>query len=189
MQRKRKVPTEGAEADYGTSPGVLPPHLSHASSSEVLEELDPVRVAEIRALAPVRHGALAEVPEGEVDAPFQLPRDQVFEKTLVLQDEVVLAVHETGKPVRAYKLPERRAVWIGRDPSRNTLVFSDPTLSGQHLRLVLGVDGTVDLVDSDSTNGTYVRDRKVKNCRLQPGERFRAGLIEFELKVLHRSPA
>ncbi len=187
-QRKRREPEGGTEADYGTSPGVHPTNPAAEASSEVWEELDPVRIAEIKSLAPVRNGGLLEVPPKQLDAPFDLPRDQVFEKTLVLQDEVVLAVHEPGQSVKVYKLPERRAVWIGRDPARNTLAFSDPTLSGQHLRLVLCGDGAVELVDSDSTNGTFVRDRKIRSGRLKSGAQFRAGLLEFELRLLHRSP-
>lgn len=188
--RRRSALDRPVEEDYGTSPGVALEGSAEGREKGLgfLEELDPVRIAEVRNQPPVRPGGLVEASPREAEGRVNLPRDQVFERTLVLQEEMGLTVLEPGREARIFRLPERRAVWIGRDASRNTLAFSDPTLSGQHLRLFLDSDGSVLLIDSDSTNGTFVRDRRVKSCRLRAGDRFRAGLVEFELKLLHRSP-
>jgi len=98
----------------------------------------------------------------------------------------VLTVREPGREPRAYRLPPDRAVDIGRDATLNTLAFLDPTMSTQHLRVALD-DEEVYLVDLGSTNGVLVGERRVDAVRLHPGDRFRAGMIEFELGLHHAS--
>ncbi len=57
----------------------------------------------------------------------------------------------------------------------------DPQASRQHARLEWGVDGLV-LVDTDSTNGTYVDGRRITRMRLRGGERIQIGQTTF---VIH----
>jgi pSer/pThr/pTyr-binding forkhead associated (FHA) protein len=84
-------------------------------------------------------------------------------------------------------VPPGRAIDVGRDSKRNTLAFHDPTMSVQHLRLALD-EGEAFLLDLGSTNGVLHNGRRVHSTRIEPGDRFRAGMIEFEL-VLHRASA
>ncbi len=59
-------------------------------------------------------------------------------------------------------------------------------MSSQHFRVVLD-EGVAYLVDLGSTNGVYLREERVRSARLRPGDRFRAGLLEFELTVRQQS--
>jgi pSer/pThr/pTyr-binding forkhead associated (FHA) protein len=99
----------------------------------------------------------------------------------------VLKVREPGQEARTFRVPPGRAVDVGRDAKRNTLSFHDPTMSVQHLRLVVD-EGEAFLLDLGSTNGVLHEGRRVESARLEPGDRFRAGMIDFEL-VLHRASA
>ena len=72
------------------------------------------------------------------------------------------------------------------DAGSNTLSFQDPTMSTQHLRVTLDED-EIFLVDLGSTNGVLLGERRVDAVRLHPGDRFRAGMIEFEIGLHHAS--
>ncbi|MGH7336316.1 MAG: FHA domain-containing protein, partial [Myxococcota bacterium] len=130
-------------------------------------------------------GGLMEVSLDDTAAFQRLPFSESIERTLVITEEVVLKVREPGHEARTFRVPPRGAVDVGRDSKRNTLSFHDPTMSVQHFRLALD-DGEVFLVDLGSTNGVLRNERPVASARLEPGDRFRAGMIEFEL-ILHRA--
>jgi hypothetical protein len=186
---RRRAPARGAEDrqwDAGTQPGVIEPeppplHASERQPSPV-DEIDLVR---LRALPQVAAGVLFEVSLDDTAAFQSLPFSESIERTLVLNEEVVLSVREPGQEMCSYRIPPDRAVDIGREAKSNTLAFHDPTMSMQHLRLALD-EGEVLMLDLGSTNGVLLQGRRVQSARLQPGDRFRAGMIEFEL-ALHRA--
>jgi len=64
------------------------------------------------------------------------------------------------------------------------LHLDDRGVSRQHARLVIGADGTADLVDLDSTNGTFVNGGRVTCDSLHVGDRIRVGL-EAVLELSH----
>jgi hypothetical protein len=172
----------GEELDAGTKPGVVvaesAPHP--VASADVAEPVDEISMARLQGRPQVPPGGLAEAPPADAAAMQRLPFSEAIERTLVLTEEVVLTVREPGRPARDYRLPLGRAVDIGRDAQRNTLAFHDATMSSRHLRLALE-DGAVLLADLGSTNGVLVQERRVASARLLPGDRFRAGMVEFEI--------
>ncbi len=169
----------------GTSspPATAPPAVRPFPAPQPLNE---VQIARIRLRSAVRPQGLLEISLDETAEFQRLPFSESIERTLVLTAEVVLTVREPGMGPRAYRLPPDRAVDIGRDATLNTLAFQDPTMSTQHLRVALE-DDEVYLVDLGSTNGVLVGERRVDAVHLHPGDRFRAGMIEFELGLHHAS--
>jgi pSer/pThr/pTyr-binding forkhead associated (FHA) protein len=49
-------------------------------------------------------------------------------------------------------------------------------VSRVHCRLTAGARG-LEIVDLDSTNGTYINDRPIKRAHLRPGDRLRIGRV------------
>lgn len=81
---------------------------------------------------------------------------------------------------------------IGRNPDHGVCINHE-SISRSHCQLLLDSQGALHLRDLGSTNGTYVRDRKVKNCELFPGDTFQVGAvtfrIEYESDTDHGRPA
>lgn len=175
----------GSGTSPGTAPGTVPPVASGASFSAP-QPIDEVQIARVRLRPAVRPQGLMEISLDETAEFQRLPFSESIERTLVLTAEVVLTVREPGREPRSFRLPPDKAVDIGRDATLNTLAFQDPTMSTQHLRVVLDND-EVYLVDLGSTNGVLVGERRVDAVHLHPGDRFRAGMIEFELGLHHAS--
>ncbi len=77
-----------------------------------------------------------------------------------------------GKPIPIVG----QSVYIGRDPARAQIVFSDPTVSRLHARIVEESDGVFLLYDEGSSSGTYVNEMPLAHepVRLSSGD-----LIEF----------
>ncbi len=59
------------------------------------------------------------------------------------------------------------------------LVLQDPSLSALHCRFRITDDGVV-VTDLGSTNGTFVNDMSILQCRLKHGDRIRVGLTLLE---------
>jgi pSer/pThr/pTyr-binding forkhead associated (FHA) protein len=54
-----------------------------------------------------------------------------------------------------------------------------PLVSRFHCRFQIDEAGHLEVVDLDSTNGTYVNDRKVRQAALAAGDRLRVGRLEL----------
>lgn len=70
---------------------------------------------------------------------------------------------------------------IGRTAGA-TFVVDAPLISRVHCRLTVGDDGSVDVVDLDSTNGTWINGEQVHAAPLREGNVLRVGRIEFVLE-------
>ena len=68
---------------------------------------------------------------------------------------------------------------IGRDPAGDCLV-DDPTVSGHHCDIQVSDDGVL-VKDVNSTNGTFIAGRRVKEATLSPGQSLQLGLVEIGL--------
>ncbi|HEX7899358.1 MAG TPA: GGDEF domain-containing protein [Planctomycetota bacterium] len=93
---------------------------------------------------------------------------------------------QTGYLVRIYPvvvgegvltLP-REGLDIGRDADCG-LVLVDADVSRRHARIDLRSGGYV-IRDLDSTNGTYINNRKQREAALQPGDHVRLGKVIFK---------
>lgn len=57
-----------------------------------------------------------------------------------------------------------------------------PLVSRLHCRVEVGDDGAVEVVDLESTNGTWVDGARVERAALRPGSILRVGRVEFALE-------
>jgi pSer/pThr/pTyr-binding forkhead associated (FHA) protein len=69
---------------------------------------------------------------------------------------------------------------IGR-ASRADFILDVPLVSRLHCRLTV-TDDNLEVVDLESTNGTFVNDERVQNARLAHGDRLRIGRVELTVE-------
>ncbi len=69
---------------------------------------------------------------------------------------------------------------LGRAP-RADFVVDAALVSRLHCRLTAG-DSGVEVVDLDSTNGTYINDQRIRNGTLSSGDRLRVGRVEISIE-------
>jgi pSer/pThr/pTyr-binding forkhead associated (FHA) protein len=81
-----------------------------------------------------------------------------------------------GEPVTFRILPGG-AKTIGRAP-RADFVVDVAMVSRIHCRLTASA-GSLEVEDLDSTNGTFVNERRVRTAALVPGDRLRLGRLEL----------
>jgi pSer/pThr/pTyr-binding forkhead associated (FHA) protein len=67
---------------------------------------------------------------------------------------------------------------IGRAPAADFVVDA-PLISRLHCRVVVSGAGLLEVEDLDSTNGTWVNDRRVTRSVLVAGDRLRVGRVEL----------
>ena len=79
-----------------------------------------------------------------------------------------------------FRLPAGAIKTMGRAP-RADFVVDAALVSRLHCRLT-ATDGGVDVVDLDSTNGTYINDQRVKSGCIKSGDRLRVGRVEFSVE-------
>jgi pSer/pThr/pTyr-binding forkhead associated (FHA) protein len=63
----------------------------------------------------------------------------------------------------------------------NDIVMDNLAVSGEHAVLVLHADG-VEILDLNSTNGTYVNGKAVVACRVQPDDLIEIGRYKIRLR-------
>ncbi len=151
----------------------------------------------VNSTAVARRAVPTEAPASAAQAATPTPSDEsvldpaVFakrplpfnlEQTMVLDEQAVLEIKQRGKPPRTYTLPEIEVFAVGRAPGVNTLQLDDPTISGQHFKVV-PKDGDFYVVDLGATNGTQVNHERVKVRKLHPGDVISVGQVEFEFKM------
>lgn len=80
-----------------------------------------------------------------------------------------------------------RKIRIGRDAACD-VVLSDRSVSRKHADLMIDSSGSMELLDLDSSSGTYlVRDGKedsIARAKLKAGDVIRFGEVEFTLDAL-----
>lgn len=69
---------------------------------------------------------------------------------------------------------------VGR-ATRADFIVDAGLVSRLHCRLEAGNE-SLDVVDLDSTNGTFVNGKRVKHARLTPGDRLRIGRTELTVE-------
>jgi pSer/pThr/pTyr-binding forkhead associated (FHA) protein len=70
---------------------------------------------------------------------------------------------------------------VGRAP-RADFVVDAALVSRLHCRLT-ATGEALDVVDLDSTNGTYINDQRVKSGCIKSGDRLRVGRVEFRVDL------
>ena len=79
-----------------------------------------------------------------------------------------------------FRLPAGAIKTMGRAP-RADFVLDAALVSRLHCRLT-ATDQAVDVVDLDSTNGTYINDQRVKTGCVRNGDRLRVGRVELKIE-------
>jgi pSer/pThr/pTyr-binding forkhead associated (FHA) protein len=69
---------------------------------------------------------------------------------------------------------------LGR-ATRADFILDAPLVSRVHCRFTAGPAGMLEVQDLDSTNGTFVNGKRVKNSPLSPGDCVRVGRVEIEI--------
>jgi pSer/pThr/pTyr-binding forkhead associated (FHA) protein len=69
---------------------------------------------------------------------------------------------------------------LGRAP-RADFVVEAALVSRLHCRLTAS-DTAIDVVDLDSTNGTYINDQRIRNGTLATGDRLKIGRVEMTIE-------
>jgi hypothetical protein len=72
---------------------------------------------------------------------------------------------------------------IGRS-SENHLVIKVPGISSRHCSISKLPDGSFLVEDLDSTNGTFLRGRRIKQALLQPGDELSLANYPLEVKMV-----
>jgi hypothetical protein len=73
---------------------------------------------------------------------------------------------------------------IGRN-IQNNLVIKLPNVSSRHCSITLLEDNTYLIEDFDSTNGTFVNGKRVKQILLNPDDLIELGGFELDLKLVN----
>jgi pSer/pThr/pTyr-binding forkhead associated (FHA) protein len=77
---------------------------------------------------------------------------------------------------------------IGRASGADFCVDA-PLVSRLHCRLSVAEDGSVRVVDLDSTNGTWIDGERISESTLAEGHHLRVGRVEFVLERHETDPA
>lgn len=68
-----------------------------------------------------------------------------------------------------------RGIVVGREPNRCDVLLDSDMVSRQHAKIVPAGGGHVELIDLDSSNGTFVNGRRTASARLSDGDRISFG--------------
>lgn len=79
-----------------------------------------------------------------------------------------------------FRIPQGAVRTIGR-AQRADIILDVALVSRLHCRLEAGAN-TVAVVDLESTNGTFVNDKRVDRAMLTAGDRLRVGRVELTVE-------
>ena len=85
---------------------------------------------------------------------------------------------DTGKPEKTFRLLPGSIRTVGRATGADFIVDA-PLVSRVHCRLIVAPDGTLEVRDLESTNGTFVNGERIEKARLKSGDRLGVGRIEL----------
>lgn len=84
-----------------------------------------------------------------------------------------------------FRIVAGTAKTLGRATGADFIVDA-PMVSRIHCRLIAGAD-SLEIEDLDSTNGTFVNDRRVARAVLNAGDRLRIGRLELTVEHAARA--
>jgi pSer/pThr/pTyr-binding forkhead associated (FHA) protein len=87
---------------------------------------------------------------------------------------------DVNHPV-AFRLVPGAVKTIGRVGAAD-FCLDVPLVSRLHCRVEVGAEGDVEIVDLESTNGTWIDGVRVARAPLRPGSVMRVGRVEFALE-------
>jgi pSer/pThr/pTyr-binding forkhead associated (FHA) protein len=90
----------------------------------------------------------------------------------------ILRTMDAGKPEKTFRLLPGSIRTVGRATGADFIVDA-PLVSRVHCRLTVAPDGTLEVRDLESTNGTFVNGERIEKARLTSGDRLGVGRIEL----------
>jgi pSer/pThr/pTyr-binding forkhead associated (FHA) protein len=90
----------------------------------------------------------------------------------------VLRVAAEGLPEKIFRILPGNVRTLGRSSGADFIVDA-ALVSRVHCRLTALQDGGLELVDLESTNGTFVNGERVARARLASGDRLQIGRLEL----------
>jgi pSer/pThr/pTyr-binding forkhead associated (FHA) protein len=84
-------------------------------------------------------------------------------------------------PPVTIRLPSGSERTVGR-ANRSDFILDAAMVSRIHCRLTADAKGDLTVEDLDSTNGTFVNDRRVSRAALSAGDRLRVGRVELSVE-------
>jgi len=107
--------------------------------------------------------------------------EEMLSKTFVLMETPMLVVRKGKNLGQTFSLNRAFPVSIGRSRV-NEIRLDDITISGQHSRII-PENGRHVLYDLNSTNGTFLNEKKVTRAILKEGDTIRVGETHFLYKI------
>jgi hypothetical protein len=114
---------------------------------------------------------------------LHLPED-TLDKTITLREQPVLMVTRGPGQGQRYELNQVSATSLGRARA-NDVVLPDVAVSSPHCR-IRPEEGRYVLHDLESTNGTFVNDKRVDRHALSEGDVVQIGETALEFRTEHR---
>jgi pSer/pThr/pTyr-binding forkhead associated (FHA) protein len=90
----------------------------------------------------------------------------------------ILRTIDAGKPEKTFRLLPGSIRTVGRATGADFIVDA-PLVSRVHCRLTVAPNGTLEVRDLESTNGTFVNGQRIETARLESGDRLGVGRIEL----------
>lgn len=85
---------------------------------------------------------------------------------------------DAGRPEKTFRLLPGSMRTVGRATGADFIVDA-PLVSRVHCRLTVAPDGSLEVRDLESTNGTFVNGHRIETARLQSGDRLGVGRMEL----------
>ena len=104
--------------------------------------------------------------------------------TMVLTLKPLLHVTRGADSGRFFEVSLSSAVSVGRAEG-NDIVLRDPAVSGQHCRVRPSQDGGFELLDLQSTNGTWVNEKRIARHPLAAGDTIKVGETVMQFRMDH----
>jgi hypothetical protein len=129
-----------------------------------------------------QEGKEADIPAIPMELLEKKPvTEEMLSKTFVLMETPMLVVRRGKNLGQTFSLNRAFPVSIGRSRV-NEIRLDDITISGQHCRII-PENGRHVLYDLNSTNGTFLNDKRVNRSILSEGDTIRVGETQFLYKV------
>ena len=90
----------------------------------------------------------------------------------------ILRTAPGSAPEKSFRILPGAPRTLGRSTGADFIVDA-PLVSRVHCRLTPIEDGGLEILDLESTNGTYVNGKRVEAAALSPGDRIGVGRVEL----------
>jgi pSer/pThr/pTyr-binding forkhead associated (FHA) protein len=90
----------------------------------------------------------------------------------------ILRTVTEGQPEKTFRMLPGSMRTLGRATGADFIVDA-ALVSRVHCRLTVLPDGTLEVRDLESTNGTFVNGARIERARLQAGDRLQVGRVEL----------